>query len=125
MLIKSRALRRLAVLGATAALAGALGTASASATAIPNSSGGGCSGYVGVGNGLSIKSCIAASNWVLYPDGYISGSAGNCYLHVTLLDSNYSIVTDRTSPCSSGHVLGENTSNVVLGAAATSLKSTP
>ncbi|OKI99877.1 hypothetical protein [Kitasatospora sp. CB01950] len=103
MIIKSRTARRVAIVGAAAALAGGFGMSSASAGVM--SSGGGCTGYTSVGYGLSINSCISASSGTVFPDGYISGSASNCTIYVDLI-KNGSVVSTRTGSCTSGHING-------------------
>jgi hypothetical protein len=107
MFKNSGLIRRLTVMGTAVAFASGIGVTAASATVIPLSSGGGCSGYVSVGYGWSLDSCISASSGTVKPDGYASaGTKGSgCTIYVDLI-KNGSVIGTNSYSCSTTHVYG-------------------
>lgn len=85
---------------------GVLGSLAAPSAAYA-ASGGGCSGWGGSIEGVSVDACISASGITIIADGYARGSSSNCYVQVALLNSNFqSLGTGGTQSCSSGHHTG-------------------
>lgn len=102
MLVGIRAKRIIgAAVVAGAAVATTIGTGAAPAMA---ASGGGCSPWSGSVKGVSIEACINASGLTVNADGWERGSSSYCYVQISLLNSNYQVVTSSgIQNCSAGH----------------------
>jgi hypothetical protein len=82
-------------------------SASAVATAAPQASGGGCSGWL-FRSGFNVKACINAGGLTVNTDGYATGTPGaGCYVQISLLDEHYNpINSSSTQACTSGRHVG-------------------
>jgi hypothetical protein len=102
MLVGIRAKRIIgAAVVAGAAVATTIGTGAAPAMA---ASGGGCSPWSVSVKGVSIEACINAGGLTVNADGWERGSSSYCYVQISLLNSNYQVVTSSgVQNCSAGH----------------------
>ena len=102
MLVGIRAKRIIgAAVVAGAAVATTIGTGAAPAMA---ASGGGCSPWSVPVKGVSIEACINAGGLTVNADGWERGSSSYCYVQISLLNSNYQVVTSSgVQNCSAGH----------------------